>query len=126
MPFQTAGGQQPLILGSASSPVLGSSFPLTMTQQPNGVIAAFLILGFTQQAIPLAGLGMPGCTQYVSLDSSLFHLATPGATTITLNLPNAPNLAGYTVFAQGAEFAPGVNPFGVAASNGGQITLGFF
>ena len=127
MPFTTATGQQPLLLSQqSSSPVIGTTYQLRVSQQPSTAIACFLILGFNQLNVPLAGLGMPGCTQYLSLDSTTFFPVTGGATLPTLNLPNAPSLAGYTVFSQAAEFAPGVNPFGVAASNGGRITLGLF
>ena len=129
MPFVTATGQVPLLLTQhLSNPVIGQNYPLRISQQPQSAAAAFLIMGFSQ--IPngqsLASLGMPNCNQYLSLDATFFSPVATPFTVVNLALPNSPLLLNFTLFFQAAEFAPGVNPLGVAVSNGAAVVIGNF
>ena len=126
LPLQTGIGTQPLLLASSAMPILGTSLPLQLRAQPVGAIAAALVLGFRKVSLPLDALGMPGCLQAVSSDATLLFAATPAVTQLPLALPNNLSLLGYSLHAQGAELAPGVNALGVATSNGVTLRLGTF
>lgn len=125
MPFLTATGIEPMQLGENAGPAtIGQAYALRIGKHPQGALASFLVLGLNQVTIPLDGLGMTGCTQYLTLDSSTFHPVANPWTVCNLFFPNNPRLIGATFEAQGADFAPGVNPFGVAVTNGATIVIG--
>ena len=126
MPLQTGIGTQPLLLSARGVPILGTTLPLQLVQQPLGASAAALVLGFQKLAIALDGLGMPGCFQGVSPDATMFVPAMPGATTLPLSIPASRNFVGYALHVQGAELAPGLNALGIATSNGATLRLGTF
>lgn len=127
MPFATGTGLQPLVLSQNSgNPVVGTTYNLRISQQPTSAVGAFMMLGFGQTAIPLDSIGMTGCVQHMTLDAAWFVPVARPDTIVGLNLPNRAIFIGYTLYAQAAELAPGVNPLGVAASNGGQFTIGTF
>lgn len=126
LPLTTGTGSQPLLLTSTSVPILGTSLPLQLRAQPVGAIAAALVLGLRKISVPLDALGMPGCLQAVSSDATVLFPAAPALTQMPLSVPNNLSLLGYTLHAQGAELAPGVNAFGVATSNGVSLRLGTF
>jgi hypothetical protein len=131
MPFTGNGPgvfNTPMILASAGvRPVLGTTFSADVNDQPANSVAGFMIMGLVQfnPGIPLAGIGMPGCEQYQTMDSVQFYAPVPPNQTLPVaNIPNNPALSGMVVGIQAANFAPGVNPMGVAASNAGTMTLG--
>jgi hypothetical protein len=127
MPFFTGNGTIPMeLVQDSGGPVVGTTFNMRVQLQPPTSLATFLVLGFGQVAIPLDGLGMPGCSQYVTLDSPMFFPTTFPATICGLGLPNDNAFLGFNLYAQAANLAPTVNTFGVATSNGGQITIGAF
>jgi len=45
---------------------------------------------------------------------------------VTWPLPSSPSLAGFEVSCQSAALVPGINPFGMAISNGLKLTVGVF
>ena len=54
-------------------------------------------------------------------------LATSGTSTGTARRSGLEWVMGtVTLYTQAAEFAPGVNPLGIAASNGGTVLIGNF
>jgi hypothetical protein len=109
----------------SARPAIGTAPNLVIGSLPAGAALAAVILGFVQHdpGLDLAGLGMPGCAQYVSLDAATVLQNTGGAAVQTLLIPNAQSLVGLQLFAQGAAFAPGQNTFGLVASRGLHLTI---
>lgn len=129
VPGHTIGlaGRIPLALDAAvgSSPQIGSAFSLELKNIPNGTVLSVFALGLFQRNIDASIYGMPGCTQYVSLDATILALTGGGSTTsFSLNIPNNSAFIGVQLFAQGLSFSPGYTPIGVIASNGGRILMG--
>ena len=102
-PFSSSGSGQPLALLAQGAPRIGQNVTLQLANTPSGATTAMLIIGNARQnpAIDLTGIGMPGCTQYVTLDASLPFAPQPG--TITVAVPNNPLLAGLQVHCQAAN-----------------------
>ena len=90
------------------------------------LLGGFLVLGLTPLAVDLSGLGMTGCTQYETIDSSTFFLAAAPGASRSINIPNAQNLVGFALRAQVAVLAAGINPFGIAATNALAISVGTY
>jgi len=107
-------------------PVLGRTVTLTSTNIPAGAAIGATVLSFTKHdpGIDLTSLGMPGCQQYVNLDSTQLFFPSGGTGSTTLFIPNNPIYTGMHVYAQSAAFAPGVNPLGVLSSNGWDMQVG--
>ncbi len=127
MPFTTGTGTLPVGLSrNGGPPILGATFTMRIDNMPSSTVGKFLLFGFTPMAMDLGFMGMPGCTQYTSLDATIFSLAVPPAENVSFVTPNNQALIGMVVQVQAAVFAPGVNQIGVAASNGGTITVGTF
>lgn len=111
----------------------GASFFLTASGLvPNGF--GVLAVGTNNQLGPLGPLPTPlpgtGCTLYTSGEFLRFVVAdatgsvtpfTPGA---SVALPYRPVLTGFTIYAQVLAPAAALGPFGLAASNAHEITLG--
>jgi len=105
-------------------------FSLLLSNLPN---ASFLInfLGFSATSwsgVPLpfdlAGLGLPGCSLYVSLDIG-FGLGTGNGTVIWGSvIPSMPEIYGLEFFNQGYVFDPGI-PVGVSTTNAGRGSIGW-
>jgi hypothetical protein len=113
-------------------PILGQDLDLQFSSLPmtpfNPVFAMF---GFSNTIwppltlpLPLAVIGMPGCTGYVSLDLSFLLTSQNGACTWTIPIANNPALAGLQFFVQGLVLDIGVNPAGLVASNAGAGLVG--
>lgn len=120
-------GMTPLVLQAqtGSTPRLGTTFTMELSNLPTGTIISVFALGLLQQNIDAAVYGMPGCVQYVSLDATLLALTGGGSTTtFALNIPNNSSFIGVQMFAQGLSFSPGFTPVGVIASNGGRVLMG--
>ena len=128
LPFTLGPGGQPLELDAApgSRPAVGQPFSVVISSIPTGTVVGSLLFGFNQlnPPIDLAALGMPGCTQYISLDAFATFVATGSSYTFPLTIPNNPVLQGYTVYTQASTLSPGFNPLGVITSNGGTIAMG--
>lgn len=130
VPFQSGTGVLPVQLDAArAAPVLGQPLPLVVSNLRPSAAVGVLVLGLTQFApgVSLAGLGMPNCFAHTSLDATFAFVATPPATQLSLlTMPADPAYVGFALFAQAAVLDPGLTPFGLAASNGGAMVLGFF
>jgi len=69
----------------------------------------------------LAGLGMPGCTQYTDAVGSLFTLTNAaGAASFQFTLPNNPAFAAVRIPMQWVALDAAANPFGATTSSGGE------
>jgi hypothetical protein len=110
---------------SSARPVIGTSINLLTTNIPAGTVLGADILSFTQHnpGIDLTIIGMPGCRQYVGLDTSLTFFPAGGTGTVPLNIPNVAAFAGLHLFSQGASFTSGFNALGVLAANGIDLKL---
>ena len=113
-------------------PILGQGLDLQFTSLPltpsNPVLAIF---GFSATVwppltlpVPLAAIGMPGCTGYVSLDLSFVLASQNGVCNWTIQIPNNPALTGLQFYVQGLVLDIGVNPAGLVASNAGAALVG--
>jgi hypothetical protein len=127
IPFSTGSGGIPLGLDAqaGSRPVLGGPFTLELANVAPASTFGVMVFGVGQliPGVDLTGIGMPGCTQYVTLDASVFFPLAP-LPQLTIGIPNRSVLVGYSVFVQAATLTPGINPLGVLASNAGVMALG--
>lgn len=111
------GGPAPLEL-AGTAPTLGSGWQLDTTQlEPTSPIA-ITVIGGAPTALPLAGFGAPGCTQYV--DFVLATVVVPnnnGTGTVSVPIPNATAFAGLAFWSQSAGLS-NANNLGVVFSAG--------
>ncbi len=70
----------------------------------------------------LGPLGMPGCRLYASGDHMISMPTSGGTARLTYTIPAAASLDGLQCFNQYFSIDPGINPFGVTASNAGVGT----
>lgn len=113
-----------LVLSATTRPVLGGSWDLELLEVPPPSVIGLVSLGVNNPAIPLAVIGAPGCFGYqdqLALSTVLLPAVSPA---YSLNVPAQANLIGFTIIAQGAVFAPGINAFGLATSNGIEGVVG--
>jgi hypothetical protein len=122
VPFSAGPFGLPLTLAATTRPVLNTNFNLVTTNIPAGAVAGVVIMGSTQQNIPLAGFGMPGCSLYHTADLPTLPINLGNGQT-SLPVPNNVNIVGAVLFFESAVIAPGINPAGAVASNGirGQV-----
>lgn len=122
-PLTTGSGGPPLTLGAVggSRPTIGTTLVLGLSQQPASTVLGVLALGFTElPGISLDSVGLTGCLLHASLDT----LSTFTLPSFALPIPNQPSLITLPIFAQGATLSPGVNPVGIATSNGLRLVIG--
>ncbi|HLQ36901.1 MAG TPA: hypothetical protein VK348_03805, partial [Planctomycetota bacterium] len=107
-------------------PAIGTAPNLVLGSFPVGSTIAAAVLSFVRHdpGIDLAGLGMPGCSQYVGLDAVTMLPVGGASASLPLPIPNLQALVGLHVFAQGAVLAPGQNALGVVSSRGLQLVIG--
>lgn len=110
---------------ASARPVLGTTIALSTTNAPTTALFALTIFGATQfqPGIDLTFLGMPSCSLHASLDATAPIPMSSGSGSYSLTVPNAPGLAGFTFYTQGAAFDPSVNAFGFLTSNGLRLRL---
>ena len=113
-------------------PMLGQSLDLQFSSLPSTPFnAVFAMFGFSNTLwspltlpLPLAVIGMPGCTGYVSLDLSFVLTGQNGTCTWTIPIPNNQGLTGLPFYVQGLVLDIGVNPAGLIATNAGAGYVG--
>lgn len=111
------GGAAPLEL-AGNAPTLGSSWQLDTTQIETSSPIAITLIGGAPTALPLAGLGAPGCTQYVDFVlATVVLLNNGGVASLPVAIPNATAFAGLAFWAQSAALTSS-NSLGVAFSPG--------
>jgi hypothetical protein len=109
----------------ADAPRLGEPWSLQLTNSNASVPFAIVVLGLGQIApVPLDGIGMPGCTAYISPDLLLSVPAVGGAASWSGAIPGQPALLGSHLFAQALSVDPGFNPAWLVASNAVDGLLG--
>ena len=110
-------------------PWIGDTYGVRFGGLPNTGVCA-LVTGLSNQTwgslplpLPLAVLGIPGCSALVSVDvmDAKVHL---GTASVDINVPNVPSAAGLSFFHQGLVFYNAVNPFGALVSDGLEAVLG--
>lgn len=117
---------QPLQHRALSMPALGGVYNLEASGIPTGTVLGAFVLSFTQypQGIDLSSIGMPGCSQYVGLDTRIVVVVSGPTTTFGLTIPPVPAFGGIALASQAVMFTPGVTPLGVISSNGVLGTVG--
>jgi hypothetical protein len=121
-------------LSQSTLPVAGQTFTMSLTNLPSVAVVVGL-LGLSNSlnsgalgSFPLprdyTPLGMPGCTQYVSDDATVFLLGLAGQTNWSIPIPAAAGLVGFTFHVQAAVFDQAANAFGVAVTNAGMAQVG--
>ena len=116
----------PVSLAAGTRPVINTTMNFNTTNIPAGTGIAVLILSPTlfSPGVDLGIINMPTCTLYANLDI-LNGFATPSSSvTYGWFVPNDLTLAGVVAAAQVATLTPGINPFGMATSNGLQLLFG--
>ncbi len=128
-----AAGVPSLAAAAGSSPVLGTTFQLAVTNVPAATplvlgIAGFSTIEQTAGAYPLplelGVIGMPGCSQRVSTDVVVALAASGGSAPWVLPIPPSPLLTGFTFHVQALVPDAGVNAFGATTSDAGTAIVG--
>jgi len=121
------GSQGPVALSAVGRPVLGSTLALTTQSgslSPSNL--GFMVLSLTKYdpGLPLVGLGMPGCFQYVGLDAVHVQVLSNGLGVVPFSIPNDAGLIGLSIRAQAVVRDPQSYPMPLAVSNGLDLTVG--
>ena len=87
---------------------------------PSGFVN--LVLAQTSRALDV--LGAPGCQSLVGTVVISLGFNGPFAQSVPFAVPNVPAFVGGSLFSQALAIAPGVNAFGLVASNGLELELG--
>jgi hypothetical protein len=129
VPGHTIGqsGRIPLVLDAVlgSTPRLGTTFMMELSNLPIGTAISVFAIGLNQQNVDASIFGLEGCRQYVSLDAIVVALPNGNSsTTSSLPIPNNSAFIGVQLFAQGLSLSPGFTSVGVISSNGGRILMG--
>ncbi|MCR9243546.1 MAG: S8 family serine peptidase [bacterium] len=111
---------------ASGPPVFGSTVTLTTSNYPVGSAVGAHVLSLIKHdpGISLANQGMPGCHQYVGLDSVLVAFPVGNQTQTNFAIPTDPAFLSLAISGQGYAFAPGANAAGVLSSNGVTMTIG--
>jgi hypothetical protein len=119
-----------LALALSARPRVGSSPNLVTENIPLGTPIGAVVLSTARYdpGLPLTGIRMPGCTQYVDLGAAATLLFFPTAASVNVTLPIPTNAAfsGLEFFAQSASCSSGYNALGVLSSQGVRLRLGMF
>lgn len=121
------------VLAATNAPRLGQPLPFSMSSLPPSTVAASLALGTSSTQLgawmlplPLDFLGITGCwlLHDLSLTGGVPMALAGSNATLTLPVPNDPNLLGGQLFAQGWAVAPGANGPGLLFSGGLRLFVG--
>ncbi len=112
-------------LAAPAPPRLGQTYALQLTNLVPTVPVAVLVLSLAETPpTPLGGIGMPGCSGYVTPDLFVAVAGAAGAATWSGAIPGTPTLLGTSLYAQGLSLDPGFNPAGLTTSNAHEGLLG--
>lgn len=130
-PFGTgclgSGGVPALAAASGQLPWIGSTFTMNFTNLPNpgvGVMIGFLGLSAFPVPIPLAAIGMPGCSALIDPLIGAGLSTSGGTASLLFPIPSSLPLEGMHFFVQGVVLDLGVNPAGMTVTNAGDATIG--
>ena len=120
---------QPLRLTTGGLPYLGTtSYSLEISNIPNVAPLAVLFFGTAQlPGVPLAVIGMAGCSAYTNADAGSVTVAATlpaGTASQPFPIPSNPALAGIALSCQALAFSTSTQ-LGLVASNGTLMTVGF-
>ncbi|MCA8976689.1 MAG: hypothetical protein KDC98_18350 [Planctomycetes bacterium] len=126
LPIVTQPDAVPLGINAAARPIVNTAVPLLVAGIPAGSPLGAFVGGtsYFDPGLPLASLGMAGCSQYVSLEVSTAFVPVSGGGSFNFMVPNDPGLSGTHVYMQAAVLAAGVNALGVLTSNGVDLRVG--
>ncbi len=110
----------PSIQLTDARPQIAASIDVALSSLPPTATSASLLIGLTPAApsISLTSIGLPGCELHIS--PTLTDLSVPlsrGSGSLSIPIPNLPQLAGLRVIMQSAVVDPGANALGLAISN---------
>lgn len=115
---------------TGQTPVLGTAFPLEVSQLPMTAAAIGLLgssstsFGGTSLPYDLAPLGAPGCLLRVSIDVETGLAASGDPRAWNIALPGAPWLCGHRIHAQVVVLDTAANAAGLSLSNALTLVLG--
>lgn len=123
----------PLTLAASAAPVVGTSIDfVTAGESSQGVGIHFLsITALPSPGVNLAILGAPDCFALVDVNAAvgnlISNLGSPlPSMTVTLPIPAAPALSGFSLASQSIWLDAAANPFGMTTSNAVSVTIGLF
>ncbi|MBK8098508.1 MAG: hypothetical protein IPK26_15470 [Planctomycetes bacterium] len=106
------------VLNALTRPLLGTNWTFDLTGLPANSLFGFIQLGLTNPNLPLGFAGAPECVRLQDVLATHLLLLPIGHPSFTLPLSTNPVWLGLNIFVQGGALATGVNPLGLAASNG--------
>ncbi len=114
-----------------SRPKLGTTFTVDLDNTALG--GAFVLFGFSNQfsgfgqlPLDLGFFGAPGCSAFVSADTSTFAFSGQPLVQVVASLPNAPALAGIRYYMQALSVDPTVNALGGVMSDALVLCTGVY
>jgi len=113
-----------LFAASGSRPTPGANFDMIVAEAPAGAAAGAMLYGAAAGGASLGFLGMTGCSLYATPLVTQPFSVQGRYSVVTLPIPAVMSLIGAVFYGQAALAAPGSNPAGVVASNGGRIEIG--
>jgi len=125
-PFLTGPDRDPLRIASTGRPRIGTTMPVTTSNVPANspfVLVALGLQGYPQ-GLSLDALGMFGCLQYASFETSFGLVPSGGTATWQLAVPNNPDIVGRRGYLQSLAFAPDANGPGLITSNALDLLAG--
>lgn len=124
-------GTPQLRAAPGARPVLAACFETDLSGAPPSAPLAFGVLGLSSSAwnganlpIALAPLGLPGCSQWVSVDGIAAIPLQQGRGRWPLTIPADPMWLGIAFHQQALVLDPGANRAGAVVSNAGTGTVG--
>lgn len=111
-------------IGVIGAPVIGQFITVTLRAAP-ALVPCALIADGPRTAIPLAGLGAPGCELFAS-PNVVIPIGTDatGRAGIAYEIPDDPLVIGGAATSQWLVVDPPANPFGAIVSDGLSTTMG--
>jgi len=125
--YQTGTGEVALKIDADNRPITGTTINVTISEIPVGAFVAAVVYGLTKfdPGIPLAVLGMPGCSAYETPDLMVAGLVAGTTFSTPFPIPSNPALTGFHLQGQGMVLGPTIpNPFQGITSNGLDLVVG--
>lgn len=122
-------GCDSLALTGIGLPSLGNSnFTLRTMNVPSVLPVSFVGFGTTviNPGVPLAVIGMAGCSGYTDMNIGLFTggPVASGVSDFVLAIPSIPSIAGTVLSSQALSLST-LTALGIASSNGTSLTIGY-
>jgi hypothetical protein len=118
-----AGSRPASRLVPADTPRLGRVLEVTVFDLPQD--AAVMVFGWSRTApIPLAVLGLPGCSQHVTVDAAVLLSGQDAQAQYRIGIPNAIGLVGLGFRNQAIVLDPAANAAGAVVSDAAEGIVG--